>query len=174
MCVNEFYFCICFVKVNFQILEKFWKSEFPNIRKRVKISIYRHRLHRCKRTYQTILLSPVYNVMYKSQADYGINDFYPFINIFHLFQYSSNYYKISFFNFGKLCFRKKSSFVLFIVYNNICSLKTITRLSDTNDVNTTYVLHIPYEFQEFHFLLKFLFIHVQRAIKCNIVNSFVN
>lgn len=60
MCVNEFYFCICFVKVNFQILEKFWKSEFPNIRKRVKISIYRHRLHRCKRKYQTILLSPVY------------------------------------------------------------------------------------------------------------------
>lgn len=77
-------------------------------------------------------------------------------------------------NFGKLCFRKKSSFVLFFVYSNICSLRTITRPSDTNDVNTTYVLHIPYGFQEFHFLLKFQFIHVQRAIKYNFVNSFVN
>lgn len=101
MCVNEFYFCICFVKVNFQILEKIWKSEFPNIRKRCQNIYLQTSTSSVQKEILDNTLVTSIQKMYMSKAGYGINDFYPFFNILHLFQSSSNYYKDYFFSISE-------------------------------------------------------------------------
>lgn len=114
--------------------------------------------------------------MYTSKAGYGINDFTNLLIFYICFSLPQIIIKI-FFSISESFVSVKRVHLFYLLFIIIFvhskqSLDSPTLM--TLILPTCYSVHIPYGFQEFHFLLKIQFIHVQRAIKYNFVNSFVN
>lgn len=150
----------------------FWKSEFSNTWEKKKskyLSIYKHRLHRCKRIYETLVtniyrfcsflssnlyirisethktsvwlrilnihvymvlvLYIVYTSCYvfiRSEASYGVNDFYPFIHFLLFFSFPQIIIPIFFIPISEGFVPVKRVDLFYQLVLNIFSLRTMT------------------------------------------------